>query len=91
MYKIYDTEDYISALDEAAEKVRALFTDRSKEISRMQHIIDNDYPFEDLFLRQAKIEYEKNLLQKLNLFLDEETKSMKEKVAIDMGIKLLDL
>lgn len=79
-YKSYSQEDYIRVVDECAERVRSILQIRYDELENLRDAINDRYPFEDLFLKWAEVEYEEEMISRLLLHLVECAESMKKNV-----------
>ena len=66
MYKTdYTKNDFILVADECSARIKEMLQRRYNELEDMRDAINDRYPFEDLFIAQAKVDYEKKLIQNL--------------------------
>lgn len=80
MYKSYETADYLKVADECTERIRRLLTSRHGEIMEFNDAINDRYPFEDLALRWAEVDYESELIRHLLSHLELCSAELKEKI-----------
>ena len=66
MYKTdYTNNDFILVADECSTRIKEMLQERYNELEGMRDAINDRYPFEELFIAQTKIDYEKKLIQNL--------------------------
>lgn len=82
MYKSYETADYLKVADECTEQIRSLLTSRYDEIKKFNDAINDWYPYEDLSLRWAEVDYESDLIHHLLSHLELCSVELKEKIRI---------
>lgn len=80
MYKDYTPDDYKKVVDECADRLRELLHARYNEIEEFRHAVNDRYPWEDLLLRWAEIDNEKELINHLLMQLDICAADMKDKI-----------
>lgn len=71
MYRFdYSLDDYLRVTDNCANHVKMLLQTRYDELEHIREAINDRYPFEDLFLKQAEVDDEKFLIHRLLEYLD---------------------
>ena len=71
MYRFdYSLDDYLRVTDNCANHVKMLLQTRYDELEHIRKAINDRYPFEDLFLKQAEVDDEKFLIHRLLEYLD---------------------
>lgn len=65
MYKYYNAEEFAEVLEKTSSKIRSGIETRLKELEEKRDAINDRYPFEDLFLKWAEVDYEKEILTDL--------------------------
>ncbi len=70
MYKNYPPEEYRKVADECKERLRALLQARYDELEEFREAINDRYPYEDLFLKWAEVDYEEELIKTLLKYLE---------------------
>lgn len=84
MYKTdYTEDDYFRVTEECAERIRKILQDHFAELEDMRDAINDRYPFEDLFIAQAKVDYERYYIRCLLKHLDECTIKKKKEIKKD--------
>ena len=81
MYKDdYILEDYIRIVDESSEQIKNKLQRRYDELEEQKDAINDRYPFDDLYLQWAKVDYEEELIRSLLLYLAECTVKIKNDI-----------
>ena len=71
MYRFdYSLDDYLRVTDNCANHVKMLLQTRYDELEHIREALNDRYPFEDLFLKQAEVDDEKFLIHRLLEYLD---------------------
>ncbi len=80
MYKNYSAEEFTEVLEKISGKVRNGIETRLSELEEMREAINDRYPFEDLFLKWAEVDYEKEILNDLLAQLESSTLKFRSKI-----------
>lgn len=84
MYKNYSVEEFTEVLEKISGKVRNGIETRLSELEEMREAINDRYPFEDLFLKWAEVDYEKEILTDLLQQLENSTFKFREKIKAEV-------
>ncbi len=85
MYKKYETKDYIEVLEKCSINIRNILMHRFTELEEMREAINDYYPYEDLELKCAEVDYEEKLIKVILEQIEEKT--LKFRSEITNGVK----
>lgn len=77
MYKEYSAEEYLRVTDRCSARIRNILESRYSELEEQRDAINDRYPFEDLYLKQAEVDDEEKLIRLLLKYLASCTEEMK--------------
>ena len=76
----YTLENYIRITDECSDQIKNKLQKRYDELEEQRDAINDRYPFEDLYLQWAKVDYEEELIRSLIIHLNERTMKIKNDI-----------
>lgn len=81
MYKSdYTKDDFVLVADECSENIKKILQDRYNELEEMRDAINDNYRLDDLFVAQAKVDYEQKLIHNLIKYLGDCTLKIKNDI-----------
>lgn len=82
MYKCdYTKDDFMAVADESVLQIKELLQERYDKLEEMRKAINDRYPFDDLFVQWAKVDYEEKIINTLIKHLESFVKEIKKEIS----------